>query len=125
MKIGYEVFHQDVETLVDFYVNALGFSATDRTDDTDYVGVSRGAVRVGCTKNSDAPQRPENRPPPHGSEIVLYVDNLADEAARVTAAGWPLADPPQLRPWGVQDFRVFDPSGQYIRITETTRNAPR
>jgi len=23
-----------------------------------------------------------------------------------------------LRPWGLRDFRIFDPSGYYLRITE-------
>lgn len=57
------------------------------------------------------------RQPPRGSEIVLRVDDVAAEHGRALASGWPIADPLQERPWGLVDFRVFDPSGQYIRVT--------
>ncbi len=33
-------------------------------------------------------------------------------------AGWPLAADLQARPWGVRDFRLLDPAGYYLRITE-------
>jgi catechol 2,3-dioxygenase-like lactoylglutathione lyase family enzyme len=52
-----------------------------------------------------------------GVELVLEVDDLDAEHARVTAAGWPLAEDRAGRPWGLRDFRLLDPSGYYWRIT--------
>lgn len=114
MRFGYEVFHQRVSDLVDFYVDVLGFAAAD-ADAADYVVVQRGDLRVGCCQSDDAPTTP--RRPPGGSEIVLRVEDVRAEHARAEASGWPIADPLQDRPWGLTDFRVFDPTGQYIRIT--------
>jgi len=33
------------------------------------------------------------------------------------AAGWPLDEDLQDRPWGLRDFRILDPDGYYLRIT--------
>jgi uncharacterized glyoxalase superfamily protein PhnB len=49
-------------------------------------------------------------------ELVLEVDDLEAEHQRVRAA-WPLEEDLQERPWGLRDFRVLDPSGYYLRIT--------
>jgi hypothetical protein len=40
---------------------------------------------------------------------------------RVVAAGWPLEEDLQDRPWGLTDFRILDPGGYYLRITNRTR----
>ena len=73
------------------------------------------------------PPRPEvrdrgQRRPVTGVELVLEVDDLDEEHARVTAAGWPLAEDLTDRPWGLRDFRLLDPSGYYWRVTS---RAPR
>jgi len=39
----------------------------------------------------------------------------------LTAAGWPLAEDLQDRPWGLKDFRILDPAGYYLRITDRAR----
>lgn len=116
MRLSYEVFHSDVAAAVRFYVEVLGFSALEAADPADYVVVTHGEVRVGCCHHPDAD--PTHRPPPVGSEIVLRVADIRAAHDRVVAQGWPLADPLQARPWGLSDFRVFDPTGQYLRITE-------
>ena len=119
---GYEVFHRDPSTVAAFYVHVLGFRLDPPTDARertlaghDYLVVARDALRVGCGRHPDASATP--RRPPHGSEVVLRVDDIDAEHARVLATGWPLADPLQQRPWGMTDFRLFDPSGQYVRVT--------
>lgn len=114
MQLGYEVFHRDVASLVDFYVGVLGFDAP-RDVAADHVVVVREGVRVGCTAMPGASS--EERRPPHGCEIVLRVADVEAEYERVASSGWPIADALQTRPWGMTDFRVFDPSGLYIRVT--------
>lgn len=63
------------------------------------------------------------RCPPVGVELVLEVDDLREELDRVERAGWPLEEALQARPWGLQDFRILDPSGYYLRITERRASA--
>lgn len=40
------------------------------------------------------------------------------ERDRVVAAGWSLAEDLTRRPWGLVDFRLLDPDGYYLRVTE-------
>lgn len=118
MKVGYEVFHADVKTLVDFYVDVLSFSASAVEEGATYVAVERDSLIVGCCFLEGALSSPAMRKPPHGSEIVLRVDDVQREYSAVVRSGWPVADELQQQSWGLTDFRLFDPSGQYIRITE-------
>lgn len=117
MNLSYEVFHRDIEALVDFYTEILDFHPPQSGPATDYAVVRRGGVRVGCCRHPDADPTP--RRPPDGSEIILRVEDVQADHDRVLASSWPLADALQDRPWGLRDFRLFDPSGQYLRITST------
>lgn len=123
MHLGYEVFHPDLAALVDFYVRILGFNPHRelKTDD-DHAVVRRDDVDIGCTRHPEADTAA--RKPPHGSEIVLRVDDIRLEHQRVVSSGWPIEDELEERPWGLKDFRVFDPSGQYIRITTSYPSTP-
>ena len=118
MQVSYEVFHRDIRILVDFYVAILGFHTSENDESADYVVVRRDDVRVGCCRHNEADPSP--RRPPHGSEIVIRVDDVRAEYDRVLSHGWPIADPLQTRAWGLTDFRVFDPAGQYLRVTNAT-----
>ncbi|MEK7284636.1 MAG: dihydroneopterin aldolase, partial [Chloroflexota bacterium] len=53
----------------------------------------------------------------YGVEIVVVVDDLEAlyEEARTFAA---VLEPLRPRPWGLRDFRLADPFGYYLRITE-------
>lgn len=118
MQLRYEVFHLDVTEVVRFYVDVLRFEVLDYHEDDfpEYATLSRDGVQVGCCEFPDAVTTP--RRPPRGSEIVLVVDDIEAEYHEVRAAGYRLADGLMRRPWGSRDFRLFDPSGQYLRVTE-------
>jgi predicted enzyme related to lactoylglutathione lyase len=118
VTVSYEVFHRDIRTLVDFYVGVLGFQTSHADMLSDYVVVCRDDVRVGCCHHDDADSSP--RRPPAGCEIVLRVNDIQAEYDRVLSSGWQIEDPLQDRPWGLKDFRVFDPAGQYLRVTNAT-----
>lgn len=53
----------------------------------------------------------------YGIEIILFNENIGPcyETFRNSEH---LAAPLQLRPWGAQDFRVADPFGYYLRMSE-------
>jgi hypothetical protein len=54
-------------------------------------------------------------------EIVVEVDYLHAERDRIRLAGWPIEEDIMRRPWGLQDFRVLDPDGYYLRFTSRAR----
>jgi len=118
MTLRFEIFPADLGAAVDFYTRVLRFTVTkdQRHDPSGYVSLQRGAVRVGAARRSGPDARPA-RLPPAGVELVLEVDDVTAERDRVAAAGWPLEQDLQDRPWGLTDFRIIDPAGYYLRIT--------
>jgi lactoylglutathione lyase len=122
MTLRFEIFPDDLDVIVDFYTRVLRFRLTaDRRSEPDaYVSLQRGSVRVGAARRA-VPDARAARVPPAGVELVLEVDDVAGERDRVVAAGWPLEEDLQGRPWGLTDFRVLDPAGYYLRITDRTR----
>ena len=118
MTLRFEIFPDDLEAIADFYQRVLGFRLiTDRRRaPAAYLSLQRGAVRVGAARR-EVPGAHAARQPPAGVELVLEVDDVAGERDRVLAAGWPLEEDLQDRPWGLTDFRILDPAGYYLRIT--------
>ena len=118
MTLRFEIFPSDLDPVVDFYTRVLRFSVSkDQRDETSaYVSMQRGAVRVGAARRT-VPDARAARLPPAGVELVLEVDDVVGERDRVAAAGWPLEQELQDRPWGLTDFRIIDPAGYYLRIT--------
>jgi lactoylglutathione lyase len=116
-----EIFPGDLDVTADFYTNVLGFRiVSDRRDsEAPYLALERGEVRLGAARRPPAPAR-EARRPPIGVELVLEVDDLLGDRARVRAAGWPVAEEVTARPWGPRDFRLLDPDGHYWRVTTRT-----
>lgn len=114
-----EIFPDDLDATADFYTRVLGFEvvADRRAAGDPYLALQRDSVRIGAARRGDD-AHPEHRLPPTGVELVLEVDDLAGELERVHRAGWPMAEELQSRPWGLHDFRVLDPNGYYLRITE-------
>jgi predicted enzyme related to lactoylglutathione lyase len=118
MGLRFEVFVADLQASVDFYVRVLEFAVVkdDRDGTPPYVALARDAVHVGAVAAWE-PVVPEHRLPPTGVELVLEVDDLAAELARITATGWPLHEGLRRRPWGLVDVRLLDPDGHYLRVT--------
>jgi lactoylglutathione lyase len=122
MTMRFEIFPDDLDVTVDFYIRVLGFrlTADRRNDPSAYVSLQRGSVRVGAARRV-VPDARAARLLPTGVELVLEVDDVAAERNRVVAAGWPLEEDLQDRPWGLTDFRILDPAGYYLRITDRAR----
>jgi catechol 2,3-dioxygenase-like lactoylglutathione lyase family enzyme len=116
-----EVFPADLDATVSFYVDVLGFEviSDERDVESQYIALRRGHVQVGAALRPAIPDR-EQRRPPAGVELVLEVDDLDADRARVASAGWPVTEDLTVRPWGLRDFRVLDPDGYYWRITTRT-----
>lgn len=122
MTLRFEIFPDDLDAIVDFYTRVLRFRLTaDRRGEPDaYASLQRGSVSVGAARRAVLDARAA-RVPPAGVELVLEVDDVSAERDQVVAAGWPLEDDLQDRPWGLTDFRILDPAGYYLRITDRTQ----
>jgi lactoylglutathione lyase len=118
MTLRVELFPEDLDATVDFYTIVLGFAVTkdERAEPSAYVSLERGSVRIGAARRA-VPDVRAGRLPPSGAELVLEVDDVDGERDRVVAAGWPLDEDLRDRPWGLADFRIVDPAGYYLRIT--------
>jgi predicted enzyme related to lactoylglutathione lyase len=119
MTLRFEIFPDDLDVIVDFYTRVLLFrlTADQRSEPSPYVALQRDDVRIEAARRV-GPDARTARMPPAGVELVLEVDDVLAERDRVIAAGWPLAEDLQDRPWGMKDFRILDPAGYYLRITD-------
>ena len=125
MRLRLELFVDDLDRSVAFYEQALGFRAVRR--EPAYVSLRRGDAELGLAPVATLPA---DGPGPGftqdrlagirgaGAEIVLEVEDLDAALRAVERAGHPLAEPLRDRPWGLRDFRVADPDGSYVRITQ-------
>ena len=106
---------------MDFYTRVLGFETVNYQPD-DYSVFRKDTIQIALQSQSYLPDthplKPHNHPVGLGIEIVLEVEDVQAAYAQVQAEQWHIADSLAARPWGLQDFRVLDPNGFYIRITE-------
>ena len=126
MTLRFEIFPDDLDATVDFYLRVLRFRliADRRGEPSPYVSLQRGSVRVGAARRAVVPDARAARRPPAGVELVLEVDDVVAERDQITAAGWPITEDLRDRPWGLRDFRVLDPAGYYLRITDRDDRVP-
>lgn len=116
----FELATTDPSRDVAFY-SELGFKVVAKTS-YGYVTLKSGPVVIALDPASISPHDPASlsklRRPPIGVEIVLYTNQNLDEMhARLVSLGMkPTAI--RLQPWGLRDFRLTDPGGYYIRISE-------
>ena len=96
----------------------LGFDLADdrRATDSPYAAVALGAARIGAV-HSWGDVEAAARSVPTGAELVLEVDDVDAAHRRAVESGWPLAEGLAEQPWGLRDFRLFDPDGYYVRVT--------
>jgi lactoylglutathione lyase len=118
MELRIELFPADLDVFVDFYTRVLGFEvfADRRHEDPPYAAVRRGRVQIGAVR-AWTPVDRSARGLPTGTELVLEIDDLTAERDRIIAADWPLDEDLTERPWGLTDFRLYDPDGYYLRVT--------
>jgi catechol 2,3-dioxygenase-like lactoylglutathione lyase family enzyme len=125
-----EIFGDDLARSLRFYEDVLGFKVdkTATAPTYDYVPIVNGNARIGLCLARTLPyshyfQPTEGTRLGVGAEIVLEVEHLAEYETRARNAG-AVKEAQQLRPWGMRDFRVVDPDGYYIRVTETQLGRP-
>jgi lactoylglutathione lyase len=131
VRLRMELFVEDLDVSVEFYAGVLGFRVDRRSE--DYVSMRRGTVVLGLgpvakLPEGDGPGFTRQRLAAGkgaGVEIVLELDDVERVAAlhehcRAMAT---VVEPLQPRPWGLQDFRIVDPDGYYLRVTHGNAGA--
>lgn len=124
----FELFVDDLDRAIAFYEDVLGLRAHRHPN--GYVDLRGGGVTIGLGLLRELPADHHLRragpdaPPGIGVELVLEVDDV--EAAYERVSGRigdheARLEPIVERPWGVRDFRVADPDGYYVRVTEGRR----
>jgi predicted enzyme related to lactoylglutathione lyase len=113
-----EIFPSDLDTTADFYVRVLGFAIArdERHAAQPYLALVLDDVRIGAAARPEVEHAA--RRPPAGIELVLELDDLDACYQRVLDAGWQVDHAIETQPWGLRDFRILDPSGYYLRLTE-------
>jgi lactoylglutathione lyase len=127
VRARFELFVVDVDTTIKFYEDVLGFSATRH--ESGYVALNNGNVEIGLGLLVGLPENhhfrtrwPSGSLPGLGVEIVLEVDEVEGFFKRakdqIHNVGGQIQDIAN-QPWGLRDFRVIDPDGYYVRVTES------
>ena len=119
-----ELHVPDFGPVKDFY-GRLGFGIErEEAGDDGYLVMRRGAGTLAFWPGSAAVTRhsffgrfPAGTPRGVGVEIVIEVEDIEALYEEVRALVRVVA-PLRRRPWGARDFRLEDPFGYYLRITE-------
>lgn len=114
----FELFVTDVAESTRFY-EALGFFVAHAKVD-GYTTLRNGSTLVALSPVPWwLPLRMAAflRHPPIGTEIVFYVDGLERLREQLVTSGLS-PGPITLQPWGDRDFRLTDPDGYYVRLSE-------
>jgi lactoylglutathione lyase len=117
MSVRLELFVQDMDQAIAFYVNILGFEVLRREE--DYASLRNGSFILGLGPIAKLPAesgsyftRSKLRSVRGlGVEIVLEVDNVHATYEYVQSRGYPIEASLQQRPCGLTDFRLVDPDG--------------
>ena len=121
MDVRFELFVSDTAKSVDFYKTVLGF--TELQSFGDYRPIKCGNVTIGISPitglKADHYFRPEiaSHRKGLGIEIVLEVDDIDAAYAHAQQSSYDIFEQLQQREWGLRDFRLVDPDGNYLRIT--------
>ena len=122
MSVRFELFVKDTHKSAAFYHAVLGFEGV--LDSEHYNPIHNGSVQIGICNERDLWKGHHFSPEAlagqkgAGVEIVLEVDDLEAVHKRVVESGYPIREGLTKRPWGLRDFRIADPDGYYLRITD-------
>jgi lactoylglutathione lyase len=109
----------DLQRSLAFYCDVLGFIPKDRWEANGVLkGVELLAGRVTFWLGQDDWQKGRDRAKGQGFRLYCGTGQDIDAlAARVRAAGVPLAEEPKDQSWGGRDFAVRDPDGFLISFS--------
>lgn len=120
-----EIHVPDFEKVKDFY-RKLGFEVVWERKPAGFKGylIMKKEENILCFwagnehvyEQNYFKQFPQNTPRGYGIEIVLMVEDIR-KFYEETKKSFSIFEDLQLRPWGLEDFRIVDPFGYYLRFT--------
>ncbi|WP_249598956.1 VOC family protein [Peribacillus frigoritolerans] len=122
MNLRLELFVESIEKSVGFYRDILEFNAPKEIIHT-YVPVKKGSVTLGLGEMKSLPKNHplkvsnNSQQTGLGVEIVLEVEDINGIYNKVVEKGYSIQTKLTKRSWGLEDFRLIDPDGYYLRIT--------
>ncbi len=116
-----ELHVPDFQMAIDFY-RLFGFDIA--VQKTEYLVMRKGESTINFYKGAEAVynhsyfcQWPKDTKRGYAVEIIIFDDHLDELFGRVKNVVNVVA-PIKLKPWGKRDFRVEDPFGFYLRVSE-------
>lgn len=122
MRLRIELFTNDLEKSIHFYKEVLGLELGGKN--STYAELISGPVEIGiCAMemlHDDHPLKAKaDERKGLGVELVIEVADVEESLKKVAASGYPVHSGLAKQPWGDRDFRLLDPDGYYIRVTES------
>ncbi len=125
-RLQLELHVADFDLVRSFYGDILGFRAIEQ--DPQYLIMERDGVVLNFWPGNverlashsyfgDANMFPAGTPRGYGVEIVVAVEDVHGFYDQVNA-DVTVVNELERKPWGAWDFRIADPFGYYLRITE-------
>ncbi|WDR01386.1 VOC family protein [Devosia algicola] len=120
-RLRLELFVDDLAASQRFYTEVLGFSALPGQAGP-YISLQRDGAIVALNDRNSLPtghpvQLNAGGQLGKGIEIVLELVDIEAAYRAVMESGWPISSPLQAQSWGLNDFRVADPDGYYLRLS--------
>lgn len=111
---------RDVQTMIEFYVETLGFQIVDRMDDVGLSGwaaLARDQFEIMLASPSYIPAPPKDESPLN--QVILYVEvnALSKLREKILATDYPIG-PTETRFYGHREFELLDPEGHRIIFAE-------
>jgi lactoylglutathione lyase len=125
-RLGYVIlFVADLDRSVAFYRDVIGVPF--KLEGDGYVEFATQGARLGLyDRNRLAELTGQGPEPPDGpgGEVVLLVEDVDAEAARLTKAGVTILSGPVDRAWGHRTVHVSDPDGFVVELAEEIPRQP-
>jgi catechol 2,3-dioxygenase-like lactoylglutathione lyase family enzyme len=112
---------EDYERTLGFYRDVLGLPQVEAWEDADGSGAvldaGRATLEVLSTSHADMVDRIEvGQPVGARVRLALKVDDSAETAERLVAAGGELVGGPVVTPWAHRNVRLHDPDGMQLTL---------
>ena len=110
----------DVESSVEWYKRVLGFEAIyvnrdpDGDDAANYAVLNREAVWLHLLLRAEASDGFNGR----AEAQFTITDGLDELFGSLTSQAVSILQPPQEQPWGCRDFKVADPDGNRVWVSQ-------
>ena len=117
---------EDVQEVLAFYTDVLGFEVRDRMDDvgrSGWASLQCGGARIMLASPTYIPAAPKIDGRYTQALHYLYVDDIAALHRSVTESGWPATDL-VVRFYGMKEFETADPAGHVLVFGQDTDEPP-